>query len=1449
MNKQAWIKRGLCLMVALCMLVFGGMALSEGGGDEAAAPQFTVTNPTVAIGEFFEVDVSAVEGAAAYRALLIDESIVVQEDPDEQVVWSARAQSAGKIYLTTAQAHTGTFTMKVAAYSDKATANEISRSDGVTVTITDNDQLDEGVLFRVAHREDLKVGDFLYASIYAPGSVDTFISAADSEMHWNTVVRELNCAGTIHVSATAVFADGRVVDREADVQVASEGAAGTIHLGDVTTRVHAGEDIVGSYGFSLTQGVQARNVVELYDPLRGGDVYYSDEDQPGDIHIPGRGDDGASLLEAGRAYTLYVGLEPTTRGYEKVYETIQVVVDGETDEDHQVTLTVAGQTDSVGVPNHQEVLIVISAPDASAVRLFRGGELERLDRDECHYWNDEDGIEARLSWSPWQTGTLYAEACYGDPDDGNAQWVMSNVVLLRVDTGNGTLPVPDVSMPRTVNRGDMLTIEIDRGESPAQWYWADMNRDDEEYTHVFHADTDTNEFHIPTAQLAPGVYDVTVGAGAEGFEDNTVSRFVTINGDEADPTQAVWNFSGESAQTMESFAFSVYVPQAQSIHADMLFTDGWEVHEDEEGDLFYRNDYSFPVGGTFTVNAVAAFGDGHTEEFTRTFEITSDGALDSIELTAPGALLLGNDLEFSFTEAAEAENYHVRICPADEGWNAVYETDMDQAGTVTLSTGDVPDIGLEDGRRYVISVMATARNRDAASAEAELFSYRQAQSEHTVTLTVNGSSEAAQVMAQEDMAVVVEAEGADYVRWFDGYNWREDMRLRAGSDRQYVAWPNTTDSFTMYARAWYSTSDEDGYFVYSSPVNVTVETPGEVGGYTLTVPDTVEWGSPLTVTLGKAEHAREYHVRIENVDGREYFFFCPQPGTLYLPTRMLEPDNEYRVTVNARGGVGYSWRFEERRFTVTGEKTASPAMTLSAASILPQEDLLATGSVPGAAKLRLYVDGGRMTWEYDDWEDEDTWYTWSGDVGSDTFCFESGSHTFAVSGLVNGEWTEPVSAAVTVTAGGALAAADVVMNGTVLMEGQDLEISVAPVKNAQDYHIYIHREGTDGDDTVMSLSGLIPNKTYTFSGSLFETGWDYRVDVDTNAPGYVSGHRNARFTVMPNVEPAEGATLTAHVDEGTTLPIYGNFRVTVDVADENATAYMVYDGDGGWDVDVNLPDDEGRYEYRPYDNPWFSFGENGTYTLFAKYTTDTFEPWQEGWEDTVTWHYTNSANVTVTTEDELPAPRISVPATVQRGQLLEIEIANAADYLGRDNLSVRADPYHAGEDRRYGDNYEWNDNGVIYMPTAELEAGRVYTLYVHASAVNCRMVTTQTQFTVTEPDEPLDRVVWAVNEQEISTMAPVTMAIYAENAHQIDLEVFDSNGSRCNEWHEGRGELYISSWMSDVAGEYRFVARVYFDGEDEPQTEERTVTVTAENGPLGGERHVDHRGGQRPAGV
>ena len=197
----------------------------------------------------------------------------------------------------------------------------------------------------------------------------------------------------------------------------------------------------------------------------------------------------------------------------------------------------------------------------------------------------------------------------------------------------------------------------------------------------------------------------------------------------------------------------------------------------------------------------------------------------------------------------------------------------------------------------------------------------------------------------------------------------------------------------------------------------------------------------------------------------------------------------------------------------------------------------------------------------------------------------------------------------------------------------------------------------------------------------------------------------------------------------------------------------------------------------------------------------------------------------VTGEGVIPAVQATVPETAVRGQALRVTVENAEELLAYDGLQIAAAPFYAPEDRWFGRWYEWDGENTILVPTADLEAGREYKLFIHGGAAGWQESESEYLFTVTEPET--GGIQFAIDKTQVDTCEEFTISVYAHDAEEI---VIIENMGPMDSVH-GEDAYIGTHWRGDP-GVYEFGVGVWYRGAEEwTYAEPITVSVGSENTP------------------
>ena len=286
-------------------------------------------------------------------------------------------------------------------------------------------------------------------------------------------------------------------------------------------------------------------------------------------------------------------------------------------EEHTVTLTVNGNTETASAIAYERVVMVIRAPGATGVRIWNP-----VDQDWVYY-----GSYAPLNYLEYRSGfkpgewTLKAQACYNEysgdiSDPGEGQWTtLSNEVVLTVPTPTATCPAPSATLngskyPVSVKRGEWLHAAIVEPATEGAWYEPEVYVKagtgnsyqlmmDEHLS--FNA---ANEFYIPAEHFAPGDYVIVVCASAVGYNDNEdTTLFFTVTEDTPIPGLKL---SKNSSPCLQDVMVSGYVPGAHHMSMDTTRAGdaSWSEHEEWQEELFWHP-ISYIEPGEYTLTLTA----------------------------------------------------------------------------------------------------------------------------------------------------------------------------------------------------------------------------------------------------------------------------------------------------------------------------------------------------------------------------------------------------------------------------------------------------------------------------------------------------------------------------------------------------------------------------------------------------------------------------------------------------------------------------------------------------------------------------------------------------------------------------------------------------------------------------------------------------------------------------
>ena len=236
-----------------------------------------------------------------------------------------------------------------------------------------------------------------------------------------------------------------------------------------------------------------------------------------------------------------------------------------------------------------------------------------------------------------------------------------------------------------------------------------------------------------------------------------------------------------------------------------------------------------------------------------------------------------------------------------------------------------------------------------------------------MTLTVTLPDASRNLLINEDFHVLVNAEGAAAVRFFDGMGW--DYEADDTMDRiRGMGQPGT---YQMYAQAYYGEapwSDENfnwdtwdwstwdwnhcgfDWNSTSNVVEVTIDSYGMTEPFDFTNHSdvTVNQGEMVRFTFTEPEHANVFSLYAFDADMNSMNPECIGHGsTVYLRTANL-PEGTYTIRGCAGGMTGYEWRESDGSVTLTVQSPKTPGTptmrTPGMLSVIEEEAFMGTAA-------------------------------------------------------------------------------------------------------------------------------------------------------------------------------------------------------------------------------------------------------------------------------------------------------------------------------------------------------------------------------------------------------------------------------------------------------------------------------------------------------------------------
>ncbi len=561
-------------------------------------------------------------------------------------------------------------------------------------------------------------------------------------------------------------------------------------------------------------------------------------------------------------------------------------------------------------------------------------------------------------------------------------------------SGDGAMVPVQASVPQSVVRGDMLEITIQNVQELNAYQdlfiqAAPYDPTQNQWFGQWYAWDGEDTILVPTSNLEARSepYTLYVEDWAEGRETTQAEYSFVVT----EPTEPRMVFSKTSVQTMERISFSLYVPGASAICVTVNeqlgaeTPEGW-IMETWYGDYAEGDWFNLDQAGTYMLYLYAQYGTDEWQDTGKRVVIQAAGVPIDLEAMVPGYLTANTDFRIELPSGIQGVYANVwdEMTGAEiywMNWEEGRSSDYNYYDTTT-ETWTAPENGdclhSADGTILIPSSYLKANHVYCVNLEMYGLGYNRTRREEMrfivvadqdsrVTLTVTLPDASRNLLVNEEFHVLVNAEGAAAVRFFDGMGWD----YQAGATLERVGGMGTAGTFQMYAQAYYGEapwSDENfnwdtwdwgtwdwnncgfDWSATSNVVEVTIDSYGltEPFDFTNHSDVTVNRGEMVCFTFTEPEHANVFWVDAFDADSNSMNPECNGHGsTVYLRTANL-PEGTYTIRGRAGGVTGYEWRDSDGSVTLTVQSPKTPGTptmrTPGMLSVIEEEAFMGTAA-------------------------------------------------------------------------------------------------------------------------------------------------------------------------------------------------------------------------------------------------------------------------------------------------------------------------------------------------------------------------------------------------------------------------------------------------------------------------------------------------------------------------
>lgn len=982
---------------------------------------------------------------------------------------------------------------------------------------------------------------------------------------------------------------------------------------DLPDTVPAGKDLTFSFG-SVEHA--DRYDVDLF--LSDGtdnppNVFYDNYFKGGTVTIPGYD------LSSGN-YILSVTVSTEDETYRRAVTQKEITVVGS----RPAAPSLVPEKTEIYTHNDQ-VLVHIHAPGADGAIIQHLGPSKTGENMYSSSWSmvslDENGdgnYTVSLYWSEperyigWYTGIRASVII----DGIWSEWNESVKLLVKEQE---TLEPAVINAPSTIQAGEDFTFSFAPVEQ-ATTYAASVRRiyGNESIYSWFSKNDGGNILQpdmaatLPGHYLAQGTYRLTVTASSDTYGNSESEWVFSVTGTK--PTAPQVTADRDVLYLNDTISFKIDSAGADAVQINA----GWKI----ETGYIVSDSYNITVEGDQSAWTWTAYDFYHDRDWRFSFSVKKDGrwsawktltyeiqdrpALAAPVIHAEDSYTAGEDFSISFDAVENAKSYQYVLRDVS-GASLVWHSD--------ITPGEQTYYGYQfqpGTYRIVITAQSTE--------------YKSSSAEHTFTVSpnpksaINASVDHTAIDQGESITFTIDTTGAEEVRYTTSDPFSASV-IKVFSDT--TTWITSPGAGTRSYR--FSALIDGHWTAWSEPITVKIKETEPMPAPVLTIPESLNVGQDLTVTVEDIPGANYYQVYLLNGRGTEIasYYRNGSNGDTFTFEGYLLSAGTFKVRVYANGRNRSNESSSSLR-VLSGTRPDAPEATLGSEAIYANRSFAFAVPSENAQQVavRRYQEGSTNNVYYDKLNAtslETRWSTTLNTVG------QTWHYTFAVQ--IDGVWS-PWSSTVTVTVQEQPSlAAPVIHAENSYTAGDGFAISFDAVENADSYYVEIYNAATNLH--ITSYESAEPRQIAYEGYELEPVG--YRLTVTARSAEYKNSKTEHIFTVLPNPTPAPSVSV-----DHTSVYMGERYTFTIDTTGAEELRYKRSNYSSS-DQRINVLEDTTR---------WTTYSSSATEARyqFAVLKDGHWSSWSE------------PVIITVKALEPLAEPAFTLPETLTAGQDLPVQV-------------------------------------------------------------------------------------------------------------------------------------------------------------------------------------------------